>query len=733
MGNVPVMGNRLWVSWLFTYIFTLVFLYFIHYEYEHFALMRKQYFKEGDPNIPLQKNYSVQVENIPVEFRSTKKLREFFENLFPNEILYCNIAVTLAPLDALIIERAAAVANLEGVIAKYESDPKRKRPTLRLKDGKIAMCGGKEKVDAITFLTDQIAILNGEVEAMQAVAVAAEDEEASEGGLSRSTSASGIDKKVNVFTTDVESNSRTTFKKSPSSNGMKERLLDNYSLSDQTAVTKQAFVTSSKKVLAFAGDIKDTILNNAKIVPTATGFVTFRSLRAQVIASQMNVISERYPKVTILVAPAPEDIIWTNIGTAPEYTENIEYTTSIFFSSGLMFWGVVMAFIAAISNLATLATYLPFLNSLNTRQYALLQGLLPVIVLIVFMSLIPVIITYVAQSIEKRKTVSGVQQEVFKWYFLYQLANVFLILLAGSVFSSLSAAIDNPASIITLIGTALPAASVFFINYMLTTLLSGVPNVMLRLNNIVIFYAYRWIFGEKGMTRRMYLEGPLADCNIDYGTMLPDFLYVICITQLYWVIAPVLLIVSTMFFGASYMVWKYQYMYVVVRSYESGGVFFYGLYKYSMIGLMAGAITMIAFMGIKQGAAQTPLLIPLLAMIIYSWRYTEKQFKKLSENLPYSSAVHVDTGRGDVHDAVDTAGIQRLMDSFTEGFNKQPNLTETDPAYPYPYRINGVDLFDHKTGVLNEVYHSDTPKGVNLSELEERYSLETQKRENMNL
>jgi hypothetical protein len=83
----------------------------------------------------------------------------------------------------------------------------------------------------------------------------------------------------------------------------------------------------------------------------------------------------------------------------------------------------------------------------------------------------------------------------------------------------------------------------------------------------------------------------------------------------------------------------------------------------------------------------------------------------------------VDTGRGDAHDAVDAEAIERLLATFTESFNKQPNLTQTDKAFPYPYRINDTPLFD-ASGVLSEVYHSDTPEGVNLAELEGRYSLE---------
>eukprot|EP00981_Chlorochromonas_danica_P011965 scaffold4358_cov177-Ochromonas_danica.AAC.19 len=171
-------------------------------------------------------------------------------------------------------------------------------------------------------------------------------------------------------------------------------------------------------------DVK--MLNNSKEKVTGTGFVTFKSRRAQVVACQVPILSERFPNVTAQPAPTPEDILWLNIGTAPAYTKNAEYATSVFFNSGLLFWGVVMAFIAAVSNLSNLVTYLPFLADLDTVSYAVLEGQLPVIILIVFMSMIPVIMTYVATSVEKRKTNSAVQMEVFKWY-AYAVLSIFQV------------------------------------------------------------------------------------------------------------------------------------------------------------------------------------------------------------------------------------------------------------------------------------------------------------------
>ncbi len=143
----------------------------------------------------------------------------------------------------------------------------------------------------------------------------------------------------------------------------------------------------------------------------------------------------------------------------------------------------------------------------------------------------------------------------------------------------------------------------FFINYTITSLLSGVPGVLLNVVKLLIFrLLYRLIFKPASLTRRTLVEGPLGNTTVNYGTLLPNFLYIVCITQLYWVIAPILLFVSTLFFAASYVAWKYQYLNVIVNSFKSGGDFFFGLYNKSMVGLLCGTVAMIAFMGIKQGA-----------------------------------------------------------------------------------------------------------------------------------
>lgn len=130
-----------------------------------------------------------------------------------------------------------------------------------------------------------------------------------------------------------------------------------------------------------------------------------------------------------------------------------------------------------------------------------------------------------------------------------------------------------------------------------------------------------------------------------YGNTLPYLLYVLCVVQLYWVISPVLTFFATGFFFTSYTAYKYMFAFVTIRAYESGGLFFYGLYRYSMTGLLAANVLFITYMGIKQGAVQAPLLAPLPFIILYCWRYTEKKYKVMSQTIPYDTAVRDDDDR----------------------------------------------------------------------------------------
>ncbi len=746
LANIPSGNVRLWAPFLFTYLYTFIFLYYIYKEYENFTMKRAYYLKTGDIFIPKQTQYSILIENIPSKYRSPEALKMFFNSLFPDEVLHAYIAISLGPLDTAVAYRDQLLAALENNIALYEASGKTKRPKLNITnlqhlqkhvfccdccscfssnpsedDEEEQMKKNKTRnhltssdmiVDAIDYLSDQIAILSEEISIMQLEALKAEEE------LNKDTSSS-IRTSINMAETDdyfelVEA----AGSKQPPANAERRRSSTARRSTDailpievNPMLLKNTIKEASMKLRDSIQDIKNidkALLNTlqdykekiTKKMISATGFITFKSRRTQAIASQLPFLSEDYPLIKVIAAPPPTDIIWDNMSASTDHIESISFLTTIMYYTGLLFWSVILTFIAAISNLSDLETYLPFLSSLDTTSYAFLQGILPVIVMIIFLSLIPITMAMISTYVERRKTYSDVQQEVFKWYFMYQIANVYLTLLAGSAFTSINDVLDNPTSILNYISAALPSTSVFFINYCITQLFISLPLLSLQLNQLVYYLIIRLFYNEKQLTRRMIIKDILSNVTIEYGTSLPDSLYILTIALLYWVIAPIVIIICTAIFGATYVLLKYQYLYIYTRKYESGGKYWYGLYYYSMLALLASTITIIAYMSIKEAVTQAPLFLPLPFIIFFFWRYTEGRFKALSENIPYSAATKVDLSqlRKDEND--------REYQSFTWDYLKQPSLTAPKYIRPYPYRINGVKLISDD-GLVDPIYFPD--------------------------
>lgn len=276
-------------------------------------------------------------------------------------------------------------------------------------------------------------------------------------------------------------------------------------------------------------------------------------------------------------------------------------------------------------------------------------------------------------------------------------------MVAGSVATAIADLIDDPSSLLNTLGAALPAVSVLFINYALNVTLIQIPADMLRAPAIFLFIFYRRIFTEKKLTRRQLIEGPLAEEPVDYGVVIPKLLYLMVLVVTYWTIAPFLLGVLTFAFGGQYLRFKYKLLYIHVPKYESGGFFWYGLYKYTMYALVASTVTMIAYMGIKEGPAQGALLFPLLYVVYRAWNYTEKCYKDSSMFVAYSSAVEADCSKYATSDA-----SQALLQTFHADYYKQPYFSAPQVAHLQPYRVDGSSLFT-VNGNLASVYYHEIP------------------------
>lgn len=89
LANVPSDANskQLWAPVVFSYFFAAYYCYLMHNEYSNFMTKRLQYLVEGDPDTPIQTHHTIMIEQLPPDLRSTTKLYQFFNKLFPGAMM----------------------------------------------------------------------------------------------------------------------------------------------------------------------------------------------------------------------------------------------------------------------------------------------------------------------------------------------------------------------------------------------------------------------------------------------------------------------------------------------------------------------------------------------------------------------------------------------------------------------------------------------------------------------
>ena len=348
IANVATGGDRLWAAMLCTWGFSLIILYLLYKEYENFVELRKEFLLKGDVDLPTQQLYSVVLENLPKELRSSPKLLQLIDQIFPGEAISAVVAVETHAIAAAVEERKVYLASLEKVVALYEAGGRADKPVVSVTDGKVVMCRGEETVEAIPYYIKQVHRMNQHIEELKQQA---------------------------------------------------------------QALTEGLSPLPSKKTETADGDDAQ----KPTLALTGTGFVTFRSKKTQAVATQVPPLTGRYPSLRASLAPAPRNILWQNVGASLSYIRSAALFTKAVLYTGLLFWALILAFVAAISSLSNLEKYLPFLKQLDPVSYALLEGQLPVIALIVFIGLLPTIFAAISTHIERRKTISDVRMEVFTW------------------------------------------------------------------------------------------------------------------------------------------------------------------------------------------------------------------------------------------------------------------------------------------------------------------------------
>ncbi|KAJ7768747.1 hypothetical protein B0H14DRAFT_3116710 [Mycena olivaceomarginata] len=552
---------------IFTYLFTLLALYFIYKNYRRFIRSRQLFSLELVHSIPAR---TVMVTNLPRKLQGERPLAEYFENM--------NLAV-----ESVTVCRD--VGSLTTLIDK------RTEALLKLEDAWVSYVGNPSTVEEY-------------------------DPEAS-----------GV-----LPLVDVESAA---------------------GIPQQQRLVVDALEFLEARFLEIDEKVRKRRLAKFKATPVA--FVTFEKMSSAQVAIQA-VHAPSPLQCRTHPAPEPRDIVWSNM--TPTRDIFVLGMIALLF----LFWLFPITALAGLLSYDEIKKTMPWLGRLidqNEQVRAIVQNSLPSVAMITLNAFL----TY-QQGYRAR---SWVEYSLLKKYFLFLLVNVVFIFLLASTYLQLLYDLANfPAKIPEKIAKALQAGKArnFFLSYVILQALGIVPLQLLNLG-VTIPRFFR-LFVTRTPRDFAELNAPPM---INYASR-----------------SPLILIFGAIYFGNSYVVYKYKLLFVFYKPYESQGQ----AWPITFVRLIWGVLIFLTFMTgffllqntyatSKLSYAITVLLAPLIVgTVLWSW-YVERALKPLSDFVSLSSVFEVERGE-------ETADVTRLR-AGQPGYNDDtlyvaPEDERTDYSQP---------------------------------------------------
>lgn len=408
-------------------------------------------------------------------------------------------------------------------------------------------------------------------------------------------------------------------------------------------IRKGALCKKTDAIDYYTGEV--TALNKELAeVPLATearaGFVTFSTLRDAHEASMVTLDTTPFA-FRCRLAPELRDVCWENLGMHHR-VKNIRALlghATVF--ALIVFSFIPIAAISAITTLPNLTKILPapvadYINSQPVLS-GFLSGFLPSLANLVFLALLPIMLMAIAKF-EGLEAYSWIEQRMSSFFFAFCVLTFFIAqTLAGSLLNSLTKIMENfnINDIIALLANSIPQYGYFFGILILMRAFVTLPLSLLAPGPLVITFLKRHF----AVTTERQLRVVEKAAPICYGQEFPNHLMIFVIATSYAMIQPVIMLFAATYFAIGYLVSKYRVLYVAFPEYESGGLYWPGVFSRMCMGLFVSELTLIGVFGLKQVPVEAAFLIPLPFLTLAFWNYVRNEYHHLSEALPLSQTL----------------------------------------------------------------------------------------------
>ena len=375
----------------------------------------------------------------------------------------------------------------------------------------------------------------------------------------------------------------------------------------------------------------------------SSGFITFDSVMAYQSALRVDATSVPFEWQC---KPAPElrDVYWPALAFTATQRVTGNLIAQCLLWALVICWLIPVAFIQSLANLSSLPAkvhFLSFINDIPASVLGIIDGYLPPLVLTVFNILLPKILAAITR-LQGVESASRLQNGVLHKFSVFWILNYLIFsTVATSIFNQLQQLLDDPGSIVTLLGQSIPATATFFITYLLFQIFSSYPMQLLNPGRLIVGW----------LKKRFTIKVPRDIVNVeaapaqDYGTAYPLLIFAFIIAITFSVIAPIVLPFATLYFLAAFICYKYQYIYYFNTAFETGGQFWPAVHLCLIWSIFVGQVVFTLLLGLKKSVAAAIISAPLI-IAPWLWYYViNKAYLRRTQLLPLDIAVHIDSNR----------------------------------------------------------------------------------------
>ena len=369
------------------------------------------------------------------------------------------------------------------------------------------------------------------------------------------------------------------------------------------------------------------------------------------------------------------DIFWENVGK-----EHKELQVGRLISFGLttalcLFWTIPMSFISTLSSIEGLKEGVPFIADLLEKApwlepfFAQLAPLL----IIFAQELLKIILEYMAM-LEGPISGAVVQASLFSKLATFMIIQTFFVsTVSGSIFSELSAMLEDTGLIIDLLAESLPGQSTFFIQILLVDTFLSMGIELLRVVPVAIAIVRSFLGPNLTQKERetpwMGLAPLAAPSEFEHANLLSGTVLYFMVFFVYSTMAPI----SCFFMGICFLLmgagYRHQFVHIYPRNTDSGGklwVHFLGIITICMI---IAQITIVGLLALNRAPIASAMMFPLLIITILFNVYIRQKHFLMAEFLPSRNAFAIDLRNN----------VEREMDyEFLRAQYVQPELRDRE-------------------------------------------------------